>query len=1047
MAGRAGKAKPEDSEFNDQRMRAGAEKKVARSAGRRPTAKKQYLDKPVHELQVHQVELETQNEELQQAQEELKISQKRYFDLYDLAPVGYFSISEKDIILESNLTGANMLGVVTRDLRAQRFTSLIFPEDQDIYNLHHRQLFATQSPQVCEIRMVRRDGSQLWVRIEATLTKDAKSGKTLCLATMSDTTRQKQAELALSRERDRAQGYLDTVETIIVALDTEGRITSINRKGCQLFECREDELIGQLWFSTCLPQPDGMDKVYPVFLKLMAGELEAAEYFENPIVTRSSEVRQVAWHNALLRDEQGRITGTLSSGDDITERKKMQEALLASEERYRLLADNTSDGVWLLDMNLKLIYCSPASEKQSGFTSKEIMDMSLEQYFTPESLKVVSNAFLVELPRVDADPDYNGPFTADLEYYKKDGTSFWAESKFSIIRDKLGKPEHILGLARDITERKRSEEALSDSEEKYRSLVENSGEGICVTQDGLFKFVNRALAATAGLPVDEMTNKLFTDYVHPDDREMIVERESRRVSGEKFDGSYSFRALNKEGQTRWLSLSAVLITWEGKPATLNFLQDVTERKEFVEALRKSEDQYRWLSEHVTDGLWMLDMNLKPTYQSPSMEKLTDFTHKELMELPIEQRVTPESLKLAADLFFELMPGIMADPEYNPTYILELEYYRKDGSTLWTENMLSGTRDKDGNPLSILAEVRNITERKRVEEALRESEELFRVAQEMSPDGFTILHPLRNEKGEIIDFTWVYENKTIARINGTDPEEVKGERMLDLFPTHKGTSIFEAYIYVSNSGKPQIIEEVYVGEIVSRPTWLRLVVVSMGEDIAILAQDISERKIAEEKLAKSYESLQKALNDAINTMVKIVELRDPYTAGHQQKVADLATAIAVEMKFDDTQIEQLRMAATVHDIGKIYVPSDILSKPGKLTNIELSLIRTHAQNGYDIVKGMELPGAIAETILQHHERLDGSGYPNGLKAEDTLMKAKILAVADVVEAMASHRPYRSALGIDKALEEISKNRGRLYDPDVVDACLELFNSDRFEFKPV
>jgi len=221
----------------------------------------------------------------------------------------------------------------------------------------------------------------------------------------------------------------------------------------------------------------------------------------------------------------------------------------------------------------------------------------------------------------------------------------------------------------------------------------------------------------------------------------------------------------------------------------------------------------------------------------------------------------------------------------------------------------------------------------------------------------------------------------------------------------------------------------------------------GEVIGIVGaiRDITERKKSEEKLQKSYESLKKTLNDAINTMVKIVELRDPYTAGHQQKVADLATAIAGEMKFDDTQIDQLRTAAVIHDIGKIYVPSDILSKPGKLTAIELSLIRTHAQNGYDIVQGMDFPGAVAETILQHHERLDGSGYPNGLKAEDTLMKAKILAVADVVEAMSSHRPYRAALGIDKALEEISKNRGKIYDPDVVDACLELFNCGRFQFK--
>jgi HD-GYP domain-containing protein (c-di-GMP phosphodiesterase class II) len=142
-----------------------------------------------------------------------------------------------------------------------------------------------------------------------------------------------------------------------------------------------------------------------------------------------------------------------------------------------------------------------------------------------------------------------------------------------------------------------------------------------------------------------------------------------------------------------------------------------------------------------------------------------------------------------------------------------------------------------------------------------------------------------------------------------------------------------------------------------------------------------------------------------------------------------------------------MAAVIHDIGKMYVPSDLLSRPGKLSDMEFALIKAHAQAGYDIVKSMDFPSNIAKAILQHHERLDGSGYPNGLKGEDTLLEAKILAVADVIEAMAAHRPYRPALGIEKALEEISKNKGRLYDPDVVDACLELFHSGKFEFKSV
>jgi HD-GYP domain-containing protein (c-di-GMP phosphodiesterase class II) len=152
-----------------------------------------------------------------------------------------------------------------------------------------------------------------------------------------------------------------------------------------------------------------------------------------------------------------------------------------------------------------------------------------------------------------------------------------------------------------------------------------------------------------------------------------------------------------------------------------------------------------------------------------------------------------------------------------------------------------------------------------------------------------------------------------------------------------------------------------------------------------------------------------------------------------------------MDMDEAMIEVLNMAAIIHDIGKMYVPSDILSRPGKLSDIEMNLIKTHPQSGYDTLRGIDFPSTISESVLQHHERLDGSGYPKGLKGNDISIEARILAVADVVEAMASHRPYRPALGINKALEEISRNSGKLYDADVVNICLRLIKEKGFKFQ--
>jgi response regulator RpfG family c-di-GMP phosphodiesterase len=211
------------------------------------------------------------------------------------------------------------------------------------------------------------------------------------------------------------------------------------------------------------------------------------------------------------------------------------------------------------------------------------------------------------------------------------------------------------------------------------------------------------------------------------------------------------------------------------------------------------------------------------------------------------------------------------------------------------------------------------------------------------------------------------------------------------------------------------------------------------------RDITQRKLSEAELKRSWDRLQKALAGTIEAMALTIEMRDPYTAGHQRRVGKLSCAIAKEMALPAGQLEGIQMAADIHDIGKIYIPAEILSKPGQLTDIEYSIIKTHPQVGYDILKSIEFPWPLAEIVYQHHERLNGSGYPRGLSGENILLEARIMCVADVVEAMSSHRPYRPAHGIDKALDEILKNRGLLYDARVVDICIMLFKEKNFSFE--
>ena len=311
-------------------------------------------------------------------------------------------------------------------------------------------------------------------------------------------------------------------------------------------------------------------------------------------------------------------------------------------------------------------------------------------------------------------------------------------------------------------------------------------------------------------------------------------------------------------------------------------------------------------------------------------------------------------------------------------------------------------------------------RKRAEEELRASEELFRNYLECAPDGVY----MSDVKG-----TFIYGNRKCEEITGYRREELIGKNFLELnILSEKDLNKAIQLLQANMQGKPTGPDEI---ELISKegrriPIEISTSVVQrMGEGIILaFVRDITERKQAEKKLQQTLENLRKSFAATIQTMVSAIEMRDPYTAGHQLRVADLASAIATEMGLPMDKIDGIRMAGSIHDIGKLSIPAEILSKPTKLTDIEFSLIKEHSQTGYEMLKDVESPWPLAQIVYQHHERMDGSGYPRNLKGDEIILEARIMAVADVVEAMASHRPYRPGLGIEAALEEIEKNKRNL-----------------------
>jgi PAS domain S-box-containing protein len=448
-------------------------------------------------------------------------------------------------------------------------------------------------------------------------------------------------------------------------------------------------------------------------------------------------------------------------------------------------------------------------------------------------------------------------------------------------------------------ERKRAEETF-----RSQALIfENIHDGIVMTdlQGDIIRW-NPAAERMFGYDKDEVFRKTLGTLT------------TKIIKGRLLDGRWTGEMdfTRKDGTIG--ICETTVIPLRDEQGTINAVfgvsHDITERKKAEEALRISEQQLRFVTDHITDVVWSMDLEGNFTFVTPSAERMIGYTVEEMLSLNFRQIVTPESHKMGMDLISKRLSMAKREP-----IIIEMEQICKDGSKKWCEVTAVLSVDQDKRPAGIIGVTRDITKRKEAEQALQ----------------------------------------------------------------------------------------------------------------------------------KSYQKLRETLIMTVNTLASTIEMRDPYTAGHQRRVTIIACAMAEEIGLTEEQFDGLRLAGMIHDIGKISVPVEILNKPGRISENEFNIIKIHPQAGYNLLKEIDFPWPVAPIVLQHHERLDGSGYPQGLKNGEIMLEAKVLAVADVVEAMASHRPYRPALGIEAALEEITKKRKILYDPEAVDACTRLFTEKGFRIE--
>ncbi|MGB6370894.1 MAG: PAS domain S-box protein [Atribacterota bacterium] len=611
------------------------------------------------------------------------------------------------------------------------------------------------------------------------------------------------------------------------------------------------------------------------------------------------------------------------------------------------------------------------------------------------------------------------------------------KTKDQLIKELARIQEKNADLEEIIIEEKRTKKELKESEKKYKDLVEETPIGIAnIGITGKIIYINNRLEKISGYSREELVGKnVFKLGVFPDEMLKILrERLKARLRGGSVRRRREINFRCKNGKWIWIEITAKLTKKWGIPSNFRItVQDITERKKAEEELRDSEERLKILFDYAPDAYYISDIKGKFIDGNKAAERLIGYKREELIGKSFLKLklLSLADIPKAAKLIVKNLRG-------QPTGSDEFVLNRKDNSKVTVEISTYPVKVK-GRTLA-LGIARDITERKKAEEALRKSQQEFASIFHNNPEALVYLddkdtvleinsrfselfgYNLKEIKGKDINSGIIHPPDKIEEVKRLTKKAIKGYINYGTIRKKKDGTLFP----VSISGSSVLIDGKTKGRI-------------------ILYQDITQRKQAEQKIKQGYEKLQRTMETTIYTISKIIETRDPYTAGHQNTVSQLAVAIAQEMKLPEDKIEGIRIAALVHDIGKINIPAEILSKPSKLNDMEFSLIKNHPKIGYDILRKIDFSWPVAKIVLQHHERLNGSGYPNNLKGDQILLEAKIIGVADVVEAMSSHRPYRPALGIDKALEEISQNRGILYDPVVVDVCLKLFKEKDFKFE--
>jgi len=628
-------------------------------------------------------------------------------------------------------------------------------------------------------------------------------------------------------------------------------------------------------------------------------------------------------------------------------------------------------------------------------------------------------------------------------------------------------------------------------ERLYRELVENALDLIWLLDPaGKFVFTSPSTTRLLGHAAQFMIGRAVLEFIHKDDRAAVQDAVASALAGPDQATTAEGRFRHADGSWRVLAGTGKLLPEDVEPGGIVVnLRDVTEQQATERALRAAQRSFRDLAEAVPDWLWQIDESMKFTYASPRVRELLGYEPAEIIGRTPFDFLSPEEAERVRACTARALTA------HEPIQLLENTLLHKDGHPVTIETSALPFNDEDGTFRGYRGVDRDITERKRVEIELRTANRLLKIIRKCNAtlvraDNETeLLNDICRLIVEDGDYplAWVGfttegpDNKIeVAAFHGSASSFLDGATFR-LFGdgASKGPSA-EAV----RTGQPQVFQRMGSSSLTS--DWLKKardhgleataalplrdrddvfgvlttysdmqnafgeqevsLLTELAGDLAFGVTSIRHRILRAQAEAEQQEQEHKreiALMQTIEAIARAAESRDPYTAGHEREVARLAEAMAMEMGLSEHECEGIRVAGLLHDIGKLQVPMEILARPTRLSAPEYEVVKTHVEIGYGILTGIDFPWPVADMMRQHHERLDGSGYPLGLKDQDLIVGGRILAVADTIEAMGNHRPYRPSKGVDGALLHVLQERGKLYCPTVVDACLTLFKEKGYK----